>query len=93
MKIFIFIFLLLILAIAQGYAQTVIPANLTVDSFSKKPDGLYKFYRATVPKDSVDMGKNTQVPCPKQRTVKSYRYNSTTRKTTFTYDDGTTSVL
>lgn len=93
MKIFILISILLILAVSASYAQTVIPATTTVDSFSKKPDGIYRFYKLTVPKDSVDLGKNTQLPCPKQRTVIRYRYNSTTRKTTFTYDDGTTSVL
>lgn len=76
----------------KAYGQTVIPSTLTVDSLSKRPDGIYTFYRVT-PKDTVQMGKNTVPPCPKQRTVIRYRYNSTTRKTTFTYDDGSTTTL
>jgi hypothetical protein len=89
MKIFILISILLILAVSASYAQTVIPATLSVDSFSRRPDGLYRFYRNTIPKDSVDMGKTTQIPC-KQRTVIGFSINNI-GLVIATYDDGSTS--
>ncbi len=85
------IFFLLIISVSAK-AQTVIPATLTVDSLSKLPKGGYRFF--SIPKkDTVDLTKDTIPACPKQRTVIRYRYSSTTRKTTFTYDDGSTSTL
>ncbi len=85
------IFFLLIISVSAK-AQTVIPATLTVDSLSKLPKGGYRFF--SIPKkDTVDLSKDTIPACPKQRTVIRYRYSSTTRKTTFTYDDGTTTTL
>jgi hypothetical protein len=89
------IFFLLILFSVGAKAQTVIPATLTVDSLSKLPKGGYRFF--SIPKrDTVDLTKDTIPKCPafpKQRTVIRYRYSSATRKTTFTYDDGTTTTL
>ena len=84
--------ILLILSAGLLKAQTVVPATLTVDSLNKLPNATYRFY-TIAKKDTVDMSKNTIPACPKQRTVIRYRYSSATRKTTFTYDDGTTSTL
>ncbi len=86
------IFFLLILFSVGAKAQTVIPATLTVDSLSKLPKGGYRFF--SIPKkDTIDLSKDTIPACPKQRTVIRYRYSSTTRKTTFTYDDGSQTTL
>lgn len=93
MKLISFAILFFICGAAS--AQTVIPAITTVDSLSRLPKGSYRFF-TIAKKDTVDLSKDT-IPkcpaCPRQRTVRSYRVNATTRKTTFTYDDGSTSTL
>jgi len=101
MKIFIIIAILLILAVSATYAQTVIPSTMSVDSFSKRSDGVYTFYRTSPVKDTVNMGKNTQVPCPicpvcpvpVQRFVVGISINPKTGQMISTYNDSSTSTL